>query len=58
MQVLERNFEKTGVLWEKYSVETGEVSHMEYESPPMMGWTAGVYRYFQEEKNKNKERGI
>lgn len=48
MQTLERVYEQTGKLWEKYNVLTGEVSHSEYISPPMMGWTAGVYRYFQE----------
>lgn len=45
---LERVFEKTGKLWEKYNVLTGEVSDSEYLSPSMMGWTAGVYRYFEE----------
>lgn len=39
-------YEKTGVLWEKYDSVKGEVgvSH-EYQTPPMMGWTAGVYVY-------------
>ena len=37
-------FEKTGQLWEKYNVVTGEVSTAkEYETPAMMGWSAGVY---------------
>ncbi len=48
MSTLENVFEKTGQLWEKYDVRTGDVSHSEYVSPPMMGWTAGVYRYFRE----------
>ena len=37
-------FEKTGKLWEKYNVVTGEVSTAkEYKTPAMMGWSAGVY---------------
>lgn len=44
--LLERNFEKTGNLWEKYNGLTGEVVNAEYNAPPMMGWTAGVYLAF------------
>ena len=44
--LLERNFEKTGKLWEKYDGNTGEVVNAEYSAPPMMGWTAGVYLAF------------
>ena len=37
-------YKKTGQLWEKYDVVTGEVSTAkEYETPAMMGWSAGVY---------------
>lgn len=37
-------FQKTGQLWEKYNVVTGDVSTAkEYETPAMMGWSAGVY---------------
>lgn len=44
--VVERNFRRTGSLWEKYDTLTGEVSvTKEYESPEMMGWSAGVYLY-------------
>ncbi len=40
------NFERTGHLWEKYNVVNGEVSFsLEYATPPMMGWSAGVYLY-------------
>lgn len=43
-QLAENVFEKTGHLWEKYNVLTGEVSvSKEYETPAMMGWSAGVY---------------
>ncbi len=42
--LVERVFEATGNLWEKYDVTTGEVSHnKEYKTPAIMGWTAGVY---------------
>ena len=51
--VLQRNFETTGKLWEKYNAITGEIAvTSEYETMPMMGWTAGVYRYFTEEKKR------
>jgi len=43
-------FEKTGRLWEKYSALDGGIGQSaEYETPEMMGWTAGVYVYFSEE---------
>ena len=36
--------EKTGQLWEKYNAETGDTGvSAEYQTPPMMGWTAGIY---------------
>ena len=39
-------FSETEKLWEKYNVVTGEVSvTQEYKTPPMMGWSAGVYLY-------------
>lgn len=44
--LLENNFENTGNLWEKYNGLTGETVNAEYNAPPMMGWTAGVYLYF------------
>ena len=43
-RLVEKVFNTTGKLWEKYDVTTGGVSHnKEYETPAMMGWTAGVY---------------
>lgn len=43
-------FEKTGRLWEKYNAVDGGIGQSaEYETPEMMGWTAGVYVYFSEE---------
>ena len=45
-RVVEKNFAATGDLWEKYNTVTGEVSvTKEYDSPQMMGWSAGVYLY-------------
>ena len=42
-------FDETGRLWEKYDALTGKVAvTIECETMPMMGWTAGVYRYFVE----------
>ncbi len=41
--LIERNFERTGNFWEKYNGITGDVAVDEYDAPPMMGWTAGVY---------------
>ena len=41
---VDRCFEETGKLWEKYDALRGGVSVTnEYETPAMMGWTAGVY---------------
>lgn len=44
IRLVDKNFEKTGNLWEKYNVVSGEVVvGSEYKTPPMMGWSAGVY---------------
>lgn len=41
---IKRLFEETGTLWEKYDGVTGKLtSNNEYETPPMLGWTAGTY---------------
>ena len=44
--LIEKNFEKTGNLWEKYDGITGETVNAEYDAPKMLGWTAGVYICF------------
>lgn len=47
MRVVEDCFAKTGALWEKYDAKRGTTSFTsEYDTPEMMGWTAGVYEYF------------
>lgn len=44
--VVERNYAATQNIWEKYDTVSGEVSiTKEYESPKMMGWSAGIYLY-------------
>lgn len=46
LNVVEINFEKYGKLWEKYNGVEGEVSiTKEYNTPPMMGWSAATYLY-------------
>ncbi len=36
-------FDRTGQLWEKTDVETGDVAGGEYKAQPMLGWSAGVF---------------
>ena len=51
LDTVERVFKKTGKLWEKYNSVTGNVSTtIEYETPPMMGWTAAIYEFLYNEK--------
>lgn len=55
--VVERNFESSGNLWEKYNVVDGTVSvTKEYETPTMMGWSAGVYLYCADCIRKAEEK--
>lgn len=49
VKVIEKNFSKTGNLWEKYNGHTAENTNEEYDAPKMLGWTAGVYIYFCKE---------
>ncbi len=46
IKLLEKNFSKTHNLWEKYDGNTAEVVNAEYNAPPMLGWTAGIYLAF------------
>lgn len=44
VKLCDKVMEETGKLWEKYNVVEGNVNVTnEYQMPPMMGWTAGVY---------------
>lgn len=46
VKLIERMYDTTGQLWEKYNVVNGSLEVInEYDMPPMMGWTAGVYVY-------------
>ena len=46
VNVVARNFERTGNLWEKYNALTGGLNvSNEYEMPAMLGWTAGTFLY-------------
>lgn len=55
-RTVETAFIKTGRLWEKYDVRTGEPgAGVEYETPPMFGWTAGVYLFLQKEREERKK---
>lgn len=46
VQTVRRVFDETGSLWEKYDAKNGGVSvTSEYETPRMLGWTAGVYMW-------------
>ena len=41
---MEKIFEETDALWEKYNVTEASINvNNEYEMPEMLGWTAGVY---------------
>ena len=44
---VDETFEKTGTLWEKYDAEKGYLGTPEREgkASPMLGWTAGVYKF-------------
>jgi len=47
IELVEKVFEQTGALWEKYNLATGNCDAVnEYEMPEMLGWTAGTYLYF------------
>ena len=44
LKTVEKVFERTGKLWEKYNAFSGDIDVVsEYDTPEMMGWTAGVY---------------
>lgn len=46
--MVDKVFDETGNLWEKYNVLDGSINVTnEYGLPPMLGWTAGVYLAFK-----------
>lgn len=47
MHTVEKVYKETGRLWEKYNPITVKTSYnKEYDTPTMLGWTAGIYEYF------------
>lgn len=47
LNVVERAFEQTENMWEKYNVLEGNAEAVdEYQMPTMLGWTFGTYYYF------------
>ena len=49
IMLVDKVFEETGNLWEKYNVVEGNINvNNEYKMPQMMGWSAGVYKALQE----------
>lgn len=52
VHLVEKTFEKTGAIWEKYNIVTGDNNAIgEYGTPTMMGWSAGVYLAFVQKLN-------
>ena len=46
LSLIEKCFRETEHLWEKYDVVEGSANALaEYETPAMLGWTYGAYRY-------------
>lgn len=55
VNLVEKVFEQTGNLWEKYNVVDGSINvSNEYDMPSMMGWSAGVYIYAKNLLARNK----
>ena len=47
---VERNFVKTGKIWEKYDAKTGEIgAGCEYATQEMLGWFAAMYVFCSQE---------
>ena len=47
--LVEKCFDETGHLWEKYNVKNGSSNAVgEYGTPTMRGWSAGVYLSLKE----------
>lgn len=57
VDLVSANFHRTGDLWEKYNVVDGSIeAKSEYETPRMMGWTAGVFVYAADYLEKNRRQ--
>lgn len=56
VRLVEKVFDQTNNLWEKYNVVDGNINVTnEYDMPPMMGWTAGVYLALQKYVSQNSK---
>lgn len=52
-----RIYRRTGTLWEKYNVtDIHKETSAEYQTPEMLGWSAGTYIYLTEYLKTNKRR--
>ena len=49
VSTVEGSFAETDNFWEKYDGNTGKPAAAEYKAEPMVGWTAGVYIFFNRE---------
>ncbi len=46
LSIIEKQFEATSLLWEKYNVIDGTIMNIEYNAPSFIGWTASTYGIF------------
>lgn len=46
LSTIEKQFEATSLLWEKYNARDGSIMNIEYDAPSFMGWTASTYEIF------------
>lgn len=50
MNTVETVYQRTGKLYEKYDSLTGDIAvNKEYDTPAMMGWTAGIYDFLSDD---------
>ena len=57
--LVEKCYQHSGHLWEKYNVVDGTVNVQdEYEMPAMLGWTFGVYVWFKDMLSKEDQTDI
>lgn len=57
--LVEKCYQHSGHLWEKYNVVDGNVNVQdEYEMPTMLGWTFGVYVWFKDLLSKEDQTDI
>lgn len=54
---VEKQYQLTGCLWEKYDARDGSIFNAEYDAPPFMGWTAATYQVFAYIDNGTLESG-